>query len=102
MLAKSFKKRAAGHIILSIMLVFILILNASTTVMASGDDVLPEIRALLQNQYVDPVSADVLNAPTVDETLKRLGDPHTKYFSNEQYQNFLGSIDMRFSGIGIN
>ena len=90
-----------GRVLLNFIFVFILILSTSTTVMASGDDVLPEIRALLQNQYVDPVSADVLNAPTVDETLKRLGDPHTRYFSNEQYQDFLGSIDMRFSGIGI-
>lgn len=101
-LAKFFKKRAAGHLILIIMLVFIVILSTSLTVRASGDDVLPEIRVLLQNQYVDPVSADVLNAPTVEETLKRLGDPHTLYFSPEQYQNFLGSIDLRFSGIGVN
>ena len=83
------------------MLVLILILSTSTTVLASDVEVLPEIRSLLQNQYVDPVSADVLNAPTVDETLKRLGDPHTTYFSPEQYQGFLGSIDMRFYGIGI-
>jgi len=69
--------------------------------LASAEDVLPEIRTLLQTKYVDPVSADVLNASTVDETLKRLGDPHTMYFAPEQYQNFLGSIDMRFYGIGI-
>ncbi|MFZ3131113.1 MAG: S41 family peptidase, partial [Desulfosporosinus sp.] len=70
-------------------------------VLASDVDVLPEIRSLLQNQYVDPVSADVLNAPTMDETLKRLGDPYTLYFSPEEYQGFVGRIDMRFYGIGV-
>ncbi|HUX46809.1 MAG TPA: S41 family peptidase [Desulfosporosinus sp.] len=102
MITRFCSKRTAGQVLLNFILVIILILSTSTMVMASGDDVLPEIRLLLQNQYVDPVSADVLNAPTVDEMLKRLGDPHTRYFSKEQYQDFLGSIDMRFSGIGIN
>jgi len=62
---------------------------------------LPEIRGLLQNQYVDPVSPEVLTAPTIDEMVKRLGDPYTEYFTPEQYQDFVGSIDMRFSGLGI-
>lgn len=101
MIARFLSKRAVGRVLLNFIFIFILILSTSTTVIASGDNVLPEIRALLQNQYVDPVSADVLNAPTVDEALKRLGDPHTMYFSPEQYQNFLGSIDMRFYGIGV-
>ncbi|MDP4161396.1 MAG: S41 family peptidase [Bacillota bacterium] len=103
MLAKDLRKKAARQILLNLMLILILILSSSTTVFASnvGADVLPEIRSLLQNQYVDPVSSDVLNAPTVDETLKRLGDPHTMYFSQEEYQGFVGSIDMRFYGIGV-
>lgn len=103
MLARFIRKKAFEHILINFMfvLILILILSTSTTVLASDVEVLPEIRSLLQNQYVDPVSDDVLNAPTVDETLKRLGDPHTMYFSPEQYQGFLGSIDMRFYGIGI-
>ncbi|HZK84320.1 MAG TPA: S41 family peptidase [Desulfosporosinus sp.] len=101
MLARTYRKRAVGQVLLNLILVFILILSASTTALASGDNVLPQIRSLLQNQYVDKVSDDVLNAPTIEEMLKRLGDPHTRYFSPEQYQDFLGSIDMRFSGIGI-
>jgi len=101
MFASPFRKKTVGYILLNFILVIILMLSTSTTVLASGDDVLPEIRALLQNQYVDPVSTEVLNAPTVDETLKRLGDPHTMYFSPEEYQSFMGSIDMSFYGIGI-
>lgn len=101
MLTRFLRKKVAGHILLNVMLVLILILSNLTLVAASDVDVLPEVRSLLQNQYVDPVSADVLNAPTVAETLTRLGDPHTMYFSPEEYQGFVGSIDMRFYGIGI-
>ncbi|TGE39579.1 S41 family peptidase [Desulfosporosinus fructosivorans] len=95
------RKKAVGHILLNLMLVLTLLLSTSTSVLAANVNVLPEIRTLLQNLYVDPVSAEVLNAPTVDETLERLGDPHTMYFSPEEYQEFLGSIDMHFTGIGI-
>ena len=101
MLARFCRKRAVGHVLLNFILVFILILSSSTTVLASGDTTLTQIRALLQNQYVDPVSDDVLNASTVDVMLEGLGDPHTMYFSPQEYQDFLGSIDMRFTGIGI-
>ncbi|EGW39976.1 S41 family peptidase, partial [Desulfosporosinus sp. OT] len=102
MLASYCRKRALGKVLLNFILVFILILSTSTSVLASSNNVLPEIRSLLQNKYVDQVSStDVLTAPTVEETLKRLGDPHTKYFTPEEYQDFLGSIDMRFYGIGV-
>ncbi len=101
MYARIFRKKAVGHILLNLVLFLILILSNAATVLASDVDVLSEIRSLLQNQYVNPVPTDVLNAPTVDETLKRLGDPHTMYFSPEEYQGFVGSIEMRFYGIGI-
>ncbi len=100
MLARILNKKTGSRVLLNVIIVIILVLSTSMTVMASGDAVLPEIRTLLQNQYVDPVSTEVLNAPTVGKALELLGDPNTKYLSSEQYQNFLDSIDMRFSGIG--
>jgi len=101
MLAKLLRKKAFGHILLNYILVLILILSNSTMVLASDDGALNEVRSLIRTKYVDPVSDDVLNAPTVEEILKRLGDPHTMYFTPEQYQEFVGSINMSFSGIGI-
>lgn len=101
MLTRIFRRKAAGFYLLNIILVLILVLSNSTMALASDSGVLKEIRALIQTQYVEPVSNDVLNAPTVDEMLERLGDPHTMYFTPEEYQDFIGSIDMSFSGIGI-
>ena len=101
MLIRFSGKKVIQHIVLNFILVLILIMSTSATVLASDAEALSEIRSLIQNHYVDQVSDDVLKAPTVDEMLKRLGDPHTVYFSPEQYQEFEGSIDMRFTGIGI-
>ncbi|MCO5385885.1 MAG: S41 family peptidase [Desulfosporosinus sp.] len=101
MRARFLRKEAVGYSLFNIILVLLLILSNSTMVLASDAGVLTEIRSLIKTQYVEPVSNDVLNAPTVEETLKRLGDPHTMYFTPEQYQEFVGSINMSFTGIGI-
>ncbi|GAB6173153.1 S41 family peptidase [Paradesulfitobacterium aromaticivorans] len=89
--------RKAG---LSFLLVIVLILN-SVAVSLAVDSSLPEVRSLLEAGYVDPVPDEVLNAATVEQMLERLGDPHTMYFSAQEYQNFINSMDNRFSGIGI-
>ncbi|CAA7599599.1 C-terminal-processing peptidase S41A [Acididesulfobacillus acetoxydans] len=62
---------------------------------------LAQVRALLDQGYVDPVPQDVLNAPTMDTMLGRLGDPYTDYFSPSEYKDFQDSLNNQFSGIGI-
>ncbi|AFM43244.1 C-terminal processing peptidase [Desulfosporosinus acidiphilus SJ4] len=101
MLKSVFQRRVFGKIFANVMLSLILILSTSTSVWASSNDPVSEVRSLLQNKYVDPVSPDVLNAPTIDEMLKRLGDPHTVYFTPQQYKDFEGSVNNSFTGIGI-
>lgn len=101
MLESLFRKRIYARLCLTFVFVLGLIFSASPAVLADNDDVLAEIRTLIQDNYVEPVSADVLNAPTVEETIKRLGDPYTEYFSPQEYMDFTDSIDMQFTGIGV-
>ncbi|MEA4902245.1 S41 family peptidase [Desulfitobacterium sp.] len=68
---------------------------------AAADATLPEVRTLLEEQYVDPVPSEVLTAPSIQETLQKLGDPYTVYMTAEEYQNFIQSIDMSVTGIGV-
>jgi len=63
--------------------------------------VIDEIRDLLRNNYVDPVPQYVLNSTSIDEMLDRLDDPHTVYWTDEEYQNFIDSLNLNLSGIGI-
>lgn len=94
MFRQSFRVKAILALVISISLFL------STPVLAA-ENTLPEVRTLLQNQYVDPVSSEVLAAPSIEEALQKLGDPHTRYFTAEQYQNFINSMDMTFYGIGV-
>lgn len=84
-------------------LVLVFCLLAGVPLMASGgqDDVLAEVRQLLETEYVDEVSEDVLNCSTVEEMLTKLGDRHTEYLTKEDYDYFLDTLDRAFSGVGI-
>jgi carboxyl-terminal processing protease len=77
-----------------------LILSISSPAFAIGSQ-LTEVRDLLESGYVNPVGDSVLNALSIDDMLKQLGDPHTVFFTEQEYQNFLNSMDMTFSGIGV-
>ena len=57
---------------------------------------------LLQELYVDGVSMEVLQQPTIDAMLEALGDHYTQYFTPEEYQTFLASMsDQSLVGVGI-
>lgn len=77
-----------------------LILSISSPLITLGSP-LTDVRDLLQSGYVDPVGDSVLNSPSIDEMLQKLGDPHTVFFTEAEYQDFLKSMDMTFSGIGV-
>jgi carboxyl-terminal processing protease len=77
-----------------------LILSISSPVLALGSP-LTEVRDLIGSGYVDPVGDSVINSPSIEEMLEKLGDPHTAYFTAQEYQDFLNSMDMTFSGIGV-
>lgn len=79
-------------------LALILSISAPAQVSASP---LEDVRSLLETQYVEPVDSWVLSASSVEEMLKRLQDPYTVFFTQEEYQEFLNSMDMSFSGIGV-
>ncbi|MGS0763287.1 S41 family peptidase [Syntrophomonas curvata] len=70
---------------------------------AAADDksVCNEAAEIIEDNYVEPVSQDVLTAPTVKEMLKRLGDPYARYLTQEEYQEQLDSLDGNFTGVGI-
>lgn len=85
----------------ALILTLSLLISSPLMAFAGENDVISEIRDILRNEYVDDVSDDVLNAPTVKEMLTKLGDRHTSYMSKAEYDDFLGSLDRAFSGIGI-
>lgn len=86
---------------LSVLLALCLLAGLPFMAVAAERDAIDEVRELLKTEYVDEVPADVLNAPTIKDILTKLGDKHTEYMTQAEYEIFLGSLDRAFSGIGI-
>jgi carboxyl-terminal processing protease len=64
--------------------------------------ILDDARAIIEATYVDPVDERVLQAESVEKLLEKLNDPHSVFFTPEEYQAFVDSIgDSTFSGIGV-
>lgn len=68
---------------------------------AADEDIRTEMARIIEENYVDPVPADVLNAPTAKEILKGLNDPYASYLTQEEYQEQLDYLDGNFTGVGI-
>lgn len=79
-------------------LILIIGLFSST---AYAYNALEEARYLIKNFYIENVSDETLNKPTVKEMVESLNDPYSVYFSNNEYKDFVNSVDMKFSGIGV-
>ena len=67
----------------------------------ADDNIRAEVATIIRENYVEPVSTDVLTAPTVKEMLKRLGDPYARYLTQEECQEELDTLDGNFTGVGI-
>jgi carboxyl-terminal processing protease len=90
-------KRLLIHILMTLILITSLFTGQAQAELTAKD----EVRELLRDYYVEEVSDEVLNAPTIDEMLQKLDDPHTNFFTADQYQEFNESLEQSFSGIGI-
>jgi carboxyl-terminal processing protease len=81
-------------ILCQILVVFMLI---QPTVFAADVD---EIRQLIEERYVDNVDDSVLQKEEIDEIIAEL-DPYSAYFTGEEYNQFMDSIELNYTGIGI-
>lgn len=85
---------------LSIILTMIMLIFQYGPVLGAST-VLDEAKSIVKQNYVDPVSSDLLAAPTIDSMIKRLGDPYASYYTNEEFQEELDALNGEFTGIGI-
>ncbi len=83
------------------LLSFLLLFFIGSSALAGSEDFVNEVHTIIEDNYVDPVSPDVLNARTVQEMLKRLGDPYARYLTQEEYQEEVDALNGNFTGVGI-
>ena len=74
----------------------------SSLVLPVGALDVTEARDLLAEHYVDELPPAVYEADTLEELLTALDDPYTVYYTREQYESFLTSVNGdSVCGIGI-
>ncbi|MFZ7103575.1 MAG: S41 family peptidase [Peptococcaceae bacterium] len=85
------------------LLISLLCLGAPLPVQAQDDNpaLVEEIKDILWEHYVEPVPYYLLLQTTVEDVLKMLNDPYTKYFTDEEFQDFWFSLEGKFGGIGV-
>lgn len=64
-------------------------------------DTLLEAKTLINNYYIDDVRDKIENAKSIEEMITALEDPYSSYFTKEENDSFVNSIDNKFCGIGI-
>ncbi len=100
---KHVSKRATGlvNIFSTIALFLGFVVSCPISVQATSSAVLDEARTIIKTKYVNEVPDSVLNAPTIEEMVKGLNDPYSQYFSKQEEEDFINSIDNKTYGIGI-
>lgn len=68
---------------------------------AAENSTLSEAKSTIQSYYLNDVSDEVLNSSSIEDMVKQLNDPYSSYFTKEEYESFTGSIDNKFTGIGV-
>ncbi|MGI6225504.1 MAG: S41 family peptidase [Peptococcales bacterium] len=60
-----------------------------------------EVKDILREHYFEPVPYKMLLATTLEEVMATLNDPYTRYFTDEEFNEFWLSLEGKFGGVGI-
>ena len=78
------------------------ILACSMAILPTSALELADAKALLEEHYMDGVPADILALDSLEAILDALNDPYTVYYTAEEYQSFLTSVNGdSVLGIGV-
>ena len=61
---------------------------------------LSEVRSYVKNNYYGDINGDIYDASTIDELMNML-DPYSVYYTEEQYNDLIYSLNNELIGIGI-
>ncbi len=61
---------------------------------------LDEVISIVESDYVGDINGNLKNAKSIDDVMEML-DPYSAYFTAEEYEEFLNSVDLKSVGIGV-
>ncbi len=86
--------------VLSMTILLAAVLVAPVSAEGYGPELFEEIRQLIEERYVEEVDDEHLYEGAIEGMLWQL-DPYSKYYTEEEYQDFAHYLDSAFSGVGI-
>lgn len=89
--------------ILRIFFVLLFLIVCIQPAFAQNNDakLVAEIKDVLWNHYYEPLPSNFLKQNTIDEVFSFLNDPYTRYYSDEEFNDFLLSLEGKYGGIGL-
>lgn len=61
---------------------------------------LDEVISIVESDYVGDIKGNLNNAKTINDVIEML-DPYSAYFTAEEYEAFMNSVDLKSVGIGV-
>jgi carboxyl-terminal processing protease len=77
------------------------IMAAETNPISERESTLLELFTLIRDYHWEQVDEDILLRGAVQGMLDALNDPYTTYFTSDEYQAFVNSINQTYAGIGV-
>lgn len=94
-------KNALAIIITMVLTVFLMIPCRAAAGSELGLDTFEEILSNIQSYHVSAPDREALIRAAIDGLIESLDDSHTQYMSDEQMEQYLQSLEGKYSGVGI-
>ena len=65
------------------------------------NELFDEIKGLVEGNFVVPIDENASYKGAIEGYIKGLGDPHTKFFTPEEYKQFTENIEGIYEGVGL-
>lgn len=75
--------------------------KADTSTLTTGESTLLQVFDLFRDQHWSKIDEDKLLVGAVEGMLTVMDDPYTEYFTSDEYQQFVNTINQSYAGVGI-
>ncbi|MDM5246468.1 S41 family peptidase [Lysinibacillus sp. G4S2] len=73
---------------------------ANASAASNEQQLVKEIKGIIEQNYVGTINGNLQNAKTIPEIIDML-DPYSTYFTKEEFEEFINSINLSTIGIGV-
>ncbi|KOY82342.1 PDZ domain-containing protein [Lysinibacillus macroides] len=82
------------------MLSFLLLPFTATHAASHEQQLVKEIKEVINNTYVGTIDGDLKSATSISEIISML-DPYSTYFTEQEFEDYMNSINLATIGIGV-